>query len=240
MASNRWVKRKAKFQGLWNQFCSLIFLRHTRLNARLLRRQITGKGIDRIHVGCGNVLLKGWLNVLYEKRQVYGRLQQDNGALRLNYNLLNPWPIESNSIHFIAGSHFIEHLDLNDGLRFLGEAFRVLRAGGVIRLSCPDLEIYANHYVKRDKTFFEHKLIREWCTFQKAETPGEIFIAKAYDSGGSHKWFYDFDSLRHILELSGFRQIRRCGRLEGAVPELELIELPDRELETIYAEAVKL
>lgn len=239
MASNKWAKRKAKLQGVWNQLCSLISLRYTRFNARLLQKQITDKRIVRLHVGCGSVLLNGWLNILYEKRQVYGRLQQDNGALRLNYNLLKFWPIENNSIAFIAGSHFIEHLDLNDGLQFLKEAFRVLRPGGTIRLSCPDLEIYANNYVNRDKAFFDHKLIREWCTFKRAETPGEIFIAKAYDSGGSHKWFYDFDSLKHILESAGFALIKKCGRLEGVVPDLETIEPPGRELETLYVEAVK-
>ena len=239
MASNKWVKRKAKLQGAWNQFCSVIFLRYTRFNAHLLQKQITGKRVDRLHVGCGNVLLNGWLNILYEKRQEYGKVHQDHGASWLNYNLLKPWPIENNSIELIAGSHFIEHLDLNDGIKFLGEAFRVLRPGGTIRLSCPDLEIYANRYVKRDKAFFDHKLIREWCAFKKAETPGEIFIAKAYDSGGSHKWFYDFDSLKHILGSAGFTGIKKCGRLEGVVPDLETIEPPGRELETLYVEAVK-
>ena len=68
----------------------------------------------------------------------------------------------------------------------------------------------------------------------------EIFIAKAYDSGGSHKWFYDFDSLKHILESAGFTQVKKCGRLEGAVPDLEMIEPLGRELETLYVEAVKL
>lgn len=239
-ANNKWEKRFKKINGFWNQACSCLLLRYTRFNTKRLRGQIDHANIDRLHVGCGNVLLKGWLNVLYEKRQVYGRLHQDNGALRLNYNLLKPWPVENDSIKFIAGSHFIEHLDLNNGIRFLGEAFRVLRPGGVIRLSCPDLEIYANHYVKRDRAFFEHKLIREWCAFKKAQTPGEIFIAKAYDSGGSHKWFYDFDSLKHILESAGFARVKKCGRLEGVVPNLETIEPPGRELETLYVEAVKL
>lgn len=239
MAINKWEKRFRKINGFWNQACSCLLLRYTRFNIKWLRRQIERANIDRLHVGCGNVLMKGWLNILYEKRQEYGKLHQNHGALWLNYNLLNPWPVENDSIKFIAGSHFIEHLDLNNGIKFLGEAFRVLQAGGVIRLSCPDLEIYAHNYVKRNKAFFEHKLIKEWCTFKKAETPGEIFIAKAYDSGGSHKWFYDFDSLKHILESTGFRQVKKYGRLEGTVPGLETIEPSGRELETLYVEAVK-
>jgi len=209
MAINKWEKRFKKINGFWNQAYSCFLLRYTRFNIKRLRRQIDRANIDRLHVGCGNVLLKGWLNILYEKRQEYGKIHPNNGALRLNYNLLKPWPIENNSLEFIAGSHFIEHLDLNDGIKFLEEAF------------------------------FNHKLIREWCAFKKAETPGEIFIAKAYDSGGSHKWFFDFDSLKHILESAGFGKVRKCGRLEGAVPDLGTIEPPGRELETLYVEAVK-
>lgn len=239
MAIDKWEKRFKKINGFWNQAYSCLLLRYTRFNTKRLRGQIDHVNIDRLHVGCGNVLLRGWLNILYEKRQGYGKIHPNNGAPWLNYNLLKPWPVGSNSIDFIAGSHFIEHLDLNDGIAFLNEAFRVLRAGGIIRLSCPDLEIYANNYVKRNKAFFDHKLIREWCTFKKAETSGEIFIAKAYDSGGSHKWFYDFDSLKHILGSAGFTQVRKCGRLEGAVPDLETIEPPGRELETLYVEAAK-
>ena len=239
MAINKWEKRFKKINGFWNQAYSCLLLRYTRFNIKRLRRQIDRANVDRLHVGCGNVFIRGWLNIFYETREVYGALKKKNGTDLLNFNLLKPWPVGSNSIDFIAGSHFIEHLDLNDGIEFLDEAFRVLRAGGIIRLSCPDLEIYANNYVKRNKAFFEDKLIKEWCAFKKAETPGEIFIAKAYDSGGSHQWFYDFDSLKHILESAGFGKVRKCGRLEGVVPDLETIEPSGRELETLYVEAVK-
>ena len=115
-----------------------------------------------------------------------------------------------------------------------------MKPGGVIRLSCPDLEIYINNYTENNMSFFKNKLIREWCAFSQAETPGEILAAKAYDSGGAHKWFYDFDSLKHTLELSGFRDVKKCQRLEGDTPGLDSIELPERELETVYVEAKKL
>jgi hypothetical protein len=111
--------------------------------------------------------------------------------------------------------------------------------GAAIRLSCPDLELYARNYIERNKSFFDNKLIREWCAFSQAETPGEILAAKAYDSGVSHRWFYDFASLKHILELAGFREVKKCRRLEGNVPDLKDIELAERELETVYVEAVK-
>jgi len=179
------------------------------------------------------------LNVLYEPREEYGKVKEVNGRLWLNYNLLKKWPVKNNTIDFVAGSHFIEHLDHNHGIYFLKECYRVMKPGAAIRLSCPDLEVYARNYVNDNKTFFENDLIREWCAFDQAKTPGEILAAKAYDSGGSHKWFYDFSSLKHIMELAGFQDVKRCGRLEGKTPDLDDIELPQRELETVYVEAIK-
>lgn len=228
-----------KIKGGLAHAYSLLLLRYTPWNAGRLRREIARRGIDRLHVGCGLVLLDGWLNILYERRQEYGRICEENGKLLLNYNLLKKWPVNDGAISFVAGSHFIEHLDLNHGIAFLKESFRVMKPGGVIRLSCPDLEIYARNYIDRNMDFFQHKLVREWCTFSQAQTPGEILAAKAYDSGGSHKWFYDFDSLKHILELAGFKDVRKCQRIEGNLPDIEEIEPLGRELETVYVEAIK-
>jgi predicted SAM-dependent methyltransferase len=236
VAKKRWMK----LTGWLNYVSSILLLRYTKFNASLLAKSIASAGVEKLHVGCGHVLLPGWLNILFEKRQEYGRVKNINGALLLNYNLLKPWPVEDDSISFIAGSHFIEHLDLNAGMKFVTYAHRVMKKGGVIRLSCPDLEVYAKNYVAGNRPFFDHPLIREWCTFKAATTPGEIFIAKAYDSGGAHKWFYDFASLKHILESAGFSDVRRVSRLEGKSPDLEKLEPPQRELETVYVEAAKL
>jgi len=234
-----WAKRAYKMRGFFNYAYSLLMLRYTKANLGRLRRQLKGCAVDRMHIGCGNVILDGWLNVLYERRQEYGRLEQRGKGWFLNYDLLGPWPVEDNSLSFVAGSHMIEHLDLNHGLMLTAQAYKALKSGGTIRLSCPDLETYARRYVAGDKAFFDQPLIREWCAFTNAQTPGQVFIAKAYDSGGAHKWFYDFESLKNILERAGFTNIRKVGRLEGKTPDLPLLEPAQRELETVYVEAVK-
>ena len=239
MPSNKFAKRIAKLKGFCNQVYSFLSLRYTRLNTRLLYGQTRRLKIERLHVGCGTVLLKGWLNIAFERREEYGKIKTVDGTLYLNYNLLKRWPFDENSVECIAASHFIEHLDLNAGMEFTKKCFRFLKPNGVLRLSCPNLELYAKNYVERNRHFFENPLIREWCCFKNAATPGEIFIAKAYDSGGSHKWFYDFDSLKHILEAAGFKEIRKTTRLQGKTPDLEKLELPERELETVYVEGIK-
>ena len=239
MSSSKTHKRFMKLTGLLNCAYSGLLLRYTSFQTKNLKGQFPGLKVDHLHVGCGDVHLPGWLNIFYDTRQEYGRFVKSGQAWVLNYDLLKPWPFQNESVNYIAGSHFIEHLDLNAGIIFVQESFRALKKGGVIRLSCPDLEVYARNYVSGNMNFFNHPLIREWCTFKNARTPGEIFVAKAYDSGGSHKWFYDFASLKHILELAGFKDVRRVQRLEGKTPDLDKLEPPLRELETVYVEACK-
>lgn len=236
---NVFQKRVMKLRGFLNFLGSALCLRFTRFNRKRLMRKARKLAVDRLHVGCGNVLLPAWLNITFEPREEYGLIKAKEGALWLNYNLLKKWPFAHESIQFIAGSHFIEHLDLNGGLFFFQEAYRVMKPGGTIRMSCPDLRAYAENYLKNNKEFFDNPFIREACTFKNAVTPGEIFIAKAYDSGGAHKWFYDFDSLKHVMESAGFRHVRKTTRSTGDVPDLERIEFCAREIESLYVEAVK-
>jgi hypothetical protein len=109
----------------------------------------------------------------------------------------------------------------------------------VIRFSCPDLETYARNYVHGNDQFFNNQEIKGACAYNDAQTPSQIFAAKAYDSNGAHKWFHDFSSLKNLLERSGFVNVRKVARLEGKTPDLELLELPQREIESVYVEAEK-
>jgi len=235
---SRFKRNFLKFISYLQIGYSYVCLRFTPWHKQRLARQFKDLNVDRLHVGCGDVVLPGWFNLTYEKGE-YGRIKKVDGCWWLNYNVNDGLPIPDRSIQFLAGSHFIEHLDLNEGLRFFKEVFRVMKKGGGLRVSCPDMEIYAHHYVRRNKDFFENPLIHKACMFHNARTYGEIFAAKAYDSSGAHRWFYDFESLKHVLEASGFHQVKKCARLEGEMPDRERIELPEREIETLYVEAVK-
>ncbi len=238
--SNVFKKRVMKTRGFLNLASSALLLRYTRFNRTRLLKQLRKLRIDRLHVGCGKMIVRGWLNMTYEPRERYGEIRNMDGSLWLNYDVRKKLPFDDSSIQFIAGSHFIEHLDLNDGLDFFKEAFRVMKTNGIIRISCPDLGIYIHSYITKNQEFFNHPLIREACTFKNAATPGGILAAKAYDSGGSHKWFYDFETLKHSLEAAGFSHVKKVSLIEGQIPDLEKIELPAREIETLYVEAVKL
>jgi len=92
----------------------------------------------KINVACGASFAEGWVNVDFlpgskEVRQV---------------NILNGLPFADNSCDVIYASHFLEHLTIEMAESFLRESYRVLRAGGRIRIVVPDLEEICSTYIK--------------------------------------------------------------------------------------------
>ena len=92
---------------------------------------VTG-GLTKIHYGCGTVLLDGWLNVDLHVPHVPGR------SLTLNITERHPFP--DGTFEYGFSEDFLEHLEQPDQIIFLTEAFRTLKVGGVLRLSCPCLD----------------------------------------------------------------------------------------------------
>jgi len=72
-----------------------------------------------------------------------------------------------------------------------------------------------------------------------AKTKGEIFMSQVH--GWEHKWNYDFESMKHVLEKVGFSQTTKKKAFESSIPDIKEIE-PYREIrifETAYVEAIK-
>lgn len=103
-----------------------------------------------LNIGAGTWRHPMWHN-LDNPRDDYSKSRHAD----LSFDLTSggPWPIEDSSLDLIFSSHTIEHL--ND--KFVGdlcrEAYRCLRPGGIIRLTTPDMDLYASAYERRDRSF---------------------------------------------------------------------------------------
>ncbi len=76
----------------------------------------------RLHLGSGPNYLEGWLN---HDRDI---------------DLRKPLPWPDGSAELIFCEHTIEHIAMPEGMRFVEECYRVLKPGGTLRLSFPDVE----------------------------------------------------------------------------------------------------
>lgn len=102
---------------------------------RKRRERRSRKGVN-LNVGAGHQQIAGFTSLDLDSDWYRAR-----GRKFLEYNMLtDDLPCDDETVDNIYCSHVIEHLPDEVVLRFLGEAHRVMRIGGTLRIACPDAE----------------------------------------------------------------------------------------------------
>ena len=93
------------------------------------------KNLKYLHIGCGdNVLPKPFINIDNRKKK---------GVLRLK---AYPLRFKTNTFDLVYASHILEHFKKKQVLKVLVEWVRVLKPGGVLRISVPSFENLSKIY----------------------------------------------------------------------------------------------
>lgn len=158
----------------------------------------------RLHLGCGDNLLPGWTNV-----DLFGM----PGVVA--WNLTRRLPVADASVDVIFTEHFIEHISHEAALRFLSDCFRVLKPGGTLRVSTPDLQKLVVEY--------SAERLNEWQDVGWSPTTPCRLLNEGMRSWG-HLFIFDEDELRADLAANGFEEISREGRHSSAHVELRGLE----------------
>jgi predicted SAM-dependent methyltransferase len=170
-----------------------------------------------------------------------GRLYRvDDAGYFTTVDVTAPLPFDTGCVDWVYAEHLIEHVKPAAAIGWLAEVRRLLRPGGLCRLTTPDLRRYAECYLNGGGFFAEHR--RRMDTFTGAgpampDRPAFMFNQIFYLYG--HRWIYDADELRHALMSAGFApdQIAVRAFRQGAVPDVARLDRPFRDDETIYVEA---
>jgi len=159
---------------------------------------LAGPGPHRLNLGCGHHALAAWLNVDLE-----------GGRRGTTYmDALRPYPLPDNSLDAILCEHLIEHLPSEGGKYLLGEAYRVLKPGGAIRIVTPDLESLARMCVNEPN---------------EAERRYLDFVAKLH----GRKAIEPSDALNYIFYEYGHRHIYTAKRLSEAMTAAGFVEITE-------------
>ncbi len=145
-------------------------------------------------------------------------------------------PLENNSVGILYSSHMLEHLDSKRRGSFLGEARRVLKEGGVIRLVVPDLRIFVDRYNENgDADEFVHKL------HMNRDMPSTLGEKLRYFLIGDrhHQWNYDGNSLCKLMSESGFINPVVLSAGNTTLKNSGPLDLSERAEESLYVEARK-
>lgn len=103
------------------------------------------------NIGAGSFKHPIWTNV--DHKSDWYRAQQ--GSF-IEWDLLSDEsiPVVDDSAELVYSSHTIEHIPDDRVRNLIAEAFRILKPGGVIRLTAPDAELAHRAYVRDDRHFF--------------------------------------------------------------------------------------
>ena len=109
-------------------------------------------------------------------------------------------PLRSAIVSEIYAAHLIEHLSYDEGRELLAEAWRILKDGGRLEISCPDLEQAIQIY--RTVPDLSHKV-------GTVDSLTSIFYGAQTHKFDFHRAGYDFNLLSKGLKMAGFAKIRR-------------------------------
>ncbi len=142
----------------------------------------------KLHLGCGNMILDGYINCdLYTNAQVICDIKQ--------------LPYEDNSIDEIYNCHVIEHLDFFEGQNAIREWHRVLIPNGKLIIETPDLIETCKALLVSDCKYMLYSQL-----FGDPWIPGQV-----------HKFLYSEEQLVWTLKNNGFTNMTRniAGRYIG-------------------------
>jgi SAM-dependent methyltransferase len=154
---------------------------------------------SRLHIGCGQEALPGWVNI--DTRQLPGV----DRVLDVRQGL----PFED--VVAIYAEHFLEHLALEEGLAFLRECRRVLAPEGILRLSTPNLDwVWATHYRS------------QWPS--DADALHDCLQLNRAFHGWGHRFLYNGPMLAAALKSAAFARIAFCRYGHSELPGLAGLE----------------
>jgi len=185
-------------------------------------------GIRYLQVGgdwwnkCGD----GWLNAdfVYTRLPV-GFVCEDwrTGRYILRQDAGHRAPFEDDTFEIVYSEHMFEHILPMDGSAFLREMYRILKPGGVLRVTTPDLEKYLVGYTQRKEgnTFLQEHAAR----FPPMGKLGPPYTAATIVNNifrnYEHRWVYDFEEFQACAVHAGVPReaVVHSSRLGADLPQ---------------------
>lgn len=178
-----------------------------------LIRKFAAHDFAGLHIGCGPFRFEGWMNTDLPP----------NSSMDFPLDISRPLPLPDHYFHALYASEVIEHIPLDESRTFLQEAFRVLRPGGVFRLTTPDIENLCRIFLHQHAQITPAEFGPTWLEGEFSE---EIWLNAMFRAWG-HQFIYSFASLQKEMEAAGFSKIIRVKPqlTESSLPQLNNLEI---------------
>lgn len=177
--------------------------------------------VRRLNWGCGRHVSPGWVNCDIKL----------DPWVDVSCDIRHGLAFADASFDYVVSVHALQeipHFDLGPALQ---ELKRVLKPRGVLRLCLPDFEKALEAYSRGDKSYF---LVPD----EDARTLSGKLIVQVLWYGWSRTLF-TFEYIEELLQQAGFSEVNRCSYRTTSGLEPGIIELDNREHESIFVEAIR-
>ena len=177
--------------------------------------------VRRLNWGCGAIAPFGWVNS-----------DIDSGpGIDVVADICRGLPLESDCFDYVVTIHALPEIrfDQMDGV--LRELCRVLKPGGVLRLSLPDMDKAIDAYRSGDVDYFliDDEVIRS--------TAGKMIVQLTWF--GRSRCMFTYEFIEELLLRNGFRSVARCEYRQTHSRWPGITELDNRQIESLFVEAIK-
>lgn len=163
-----------------------------------LRLEVPPPGSRRIEVGSGQTPRPGYIHV---------DVDPDSRALDLRVSG-NSLPIPSGWTDELLSVHMIEHVPPPTLRATLREWFRVLRAGGTVRIHTPNGEALGRALAESASGERNRFWAVQSAIYGYGPGPEESTSPERLGDRGDHRTVFTFPVLRRLLEEAGFSQVQ--------------------------------
>jgi predicted SAM-dependent methyltransferase len=190
-------------------------------------------GISRrrkLHVGAGDVRLEGWLN-------------SDIAAGTIYLDIRKPLPFKDSAFSDVFGEHVIEHIPEDVGVLALREFHRVIKPGGVLRLTTPDLRKLLALYEDNHPDIALAEYIKFFDGITGRTHARGCQVLNDFMRLWGHRFIYDEEDITSKLGDVGFVSVQIAAPGESTHEGLRAIERHEpkwlNQVEAMAVEATK-
>jgi SAM-dependent methyltransferase len=187
----------------------------------------------RLNWGCGHSGEPGWINSDVKA----------GPGIDISADIQAGLPLEDGAIDYVVSIHALQEIPYPEIVSILQELRRVLKPDGVLRLVLPDLDKHIHAYLQGDRTFFcppDSESGPEFAGVPDEDVSslgGKLIVQLIWY--GYTRTLFTADFIEELLLKSGFREVHHCAYQETRSPYIGIVELDNRENESLYVEAVK-
>ena len=168
-------------------------------NRRVVKRYFADTDEPKLHIGCGDHLLDGWLNS--DKQPIAANVMYLDAA--------RVFPFPDATFFYVYSEHMIGSLSFEHAGAMLRECFRALAPGGKMRVVTPDIAFLIGVYEERQPSERQRRYMEYFRAETKSLHSGGIFLINDFSKLNGLGFVYDEPTLREAMQTAGFSGITR-------------------------------